>query len=315
MIKILNFNKNHIDQAKKIALMNYNEEKSIVATLPRIKEIPDLKGFAENGLGVAAFSGSEMVGFLCCFKPWENAFDSAATGTFSPVHAHGAVLENRSAIYKRLYREAARKWIENKITYHAIALYAHDVQAVNTFFSYGFGLRCLDAVRPMINFEYKPCDGISFDEIPKTEFIKVREMRKLLKEHMRKSPCFMYSPESAQNWLIRAEKRNSRLFVAMKGQEPVAYIEITDNGENFATDQRDMQNICGAFCYPEYRGKDIVQGLLNYVISKLKVEGFNSLGVDFEGFNPNASGFWLKYFIAYTNSVVRRIDECALILH
>jgi hypothetical protein len=51
---------------------------------------------------------------------------------------------------------------------------------------------------------------------------------------------------------------------------------------------------------------------LNYVITQLKSEGFESLGVDFEGFNPTASGFWLKYFTAYTNSVTRRIDECAL---
>jgi len=31
--------------------------------------------------------------------------------------------------------------------------------------------------------------------------------------------------------------------------------------------------------------------------------------VDFESINPSGSGFWLKFFHAYTNSVVRRIDD------
>ncbi len=41
----------------------------------------------------------------------------------------------------------------------------------------------------------------------------------------------------------------------------------------------------------------------------LKTEGYTRLGVDFESINPSGSGFWLKHFHAYTNSVVRRIDE------
>jgi len=73
-----------------------------------------------------------------------------------------------------------------------------------------------------------------------------------------------------------------------------------------------MMNVCGAYCQPEYRGKDIFQGLLNHVIVTLKAEGYESLGVDFESFNPTANAFWSKYFTAYANSVVRRIDECAL---
>jgi len=44
----------------------------------------------------------------------------------------------------------------------------------------------------------------------------------------------------------------------------------------------------------------------------LKKDGVERLGVDFESFNPTAHAFWLKYFEAYTHSVVRRIDERAI---
>ena len=69
------------------------------------------------------------------------------------------------------------------------------------------------------------------------------------------------------------------------------------------------RHIRGAYCLPEHRGKGLYQNLLNFTISVLKREGYTKLGVDFESFNPTARGFWLKYFTAYTNSVVRRIDE------
>ena len=310
---ILDFSKNHIEQAQKIVLMNYNEEREIVTNLPAISNVPDLESFADNGLGVVIKDGDDMLGFLCCYKPWGNAFDSKASGTFSPIHAHGAILKNREAIYQRLYQSAAEKWVKNNISYHAISLYAHDIQAVNAFFTYGFGLRCIDAVRPLTNFEFPSCGGIGFDELSKTEVIKVREMRKLLSQHCGNSPCFMVkSTENFQKWINRAETRDSRLFVATKDEKPIAFMEVMDDGENFATEESCMKNICGAFCYPIYRGKGIVQGLLNYVISRLKAEGYKYLGVDFESFNPTARNFWLKYFAAYTNGVTRRIDECAL---
>lgn len=56
----------------------------------------------------------------------------------------------------------------------------------------------------------------------------------------------------------------------------------------------------------------VYQNLLDFLITTLKAEGYTCLGIDFESFNPTAYGFWLKYFNAYTNSVVRRIDELAI---
>jgi hypothetical protein len=90
----------------------------------------------------------------------------------------------------------------------------------------------------MVNFECKPCDGIiSFGELMKADVEKIREMRKLHVAHLGESPCFMRSSaDDVQEWLARAEKRNSRLFTAMQGDKPIAYLEVTDNGEHFATE-------------------------------------------------------------------------------
>lgn len=310
---IIDFEKKHVESAKRIAAANYYEEREYVPILPCIDTLPDLGCFASNGLGVAAFDDDRLIGFLCCYEPWDNAFDSKAKGTFSPIHAHGSIKENRRLIYQKMYQVAAEKWVKNNISYHAIGHYAHDSESLSAFFTYGFGLRCIDAIRLMEEFECQPYDGVYFEELAKSDISRVREMRQMESEHMGNSPCFMYSSlEDFKSWLARAEERNSRLFVAKAYEKLIAFVEVKSNAENFVTEVDNICNICGAFCLPEYRGKNIYQNLLNFTIRKLKAEGYKLLGVDFESFNPTAYGFWLKYFTAYTNSVVRRIDECAL---
>ena len=70
-----------------------------------------------------------------------------------------------------------------------------------------------------------------------------------------------------------------------------------------------MKNICGAYFDKNERGKGIAQGLLGFICDILKKEGMTHLGVDCETMNPTALRFWNKYFIPYTYSYARRIDE------
>jgi len=108
---------------------------------------------------------------------------------------------------------------------------------------------------------------------------------------------------------MKKSGRKSRIFGAYYGSDIIAFIEVMNSGENFACEDSSMMNICGAYCLHEHRSKDVYRNLLNFLILTLKSEGYTRLGVDFKSFNPTASGFWLKYFTAYTNSVVRRIDD------
>ena len=56
-MKILDFDKSHIETAVEIALINYSEERAVVTELPLFNEIPNLdnfkKEFVDNGQGVA----------------------------------------------------------------------------------------------------------------------------------------------------------------------------------------------------------------------------------------------------------------------
>jgi len=186
---ITDFNKDHVERAQALVMQNYEEERSIVSALPVISQTPDLRGFADNGLGVAAFDGEKMAGFLCCVSPFQNAFGSTdAVGVFSPMGANGATVENRAKIYARMYQAAGEKWVKSGALSHAVCLYAHDKEAHEQFFRYGFGLRCVDAIRGMEPISCTPREEYDFMELGDDEYQSVHVLHLLLYKRQCSSP-------------------------------------------------------------------------------------------------------------------------------
>jgi len=313
-MKIVDFTKEFLPEAYRLAMENYEEERERVFSLSEKIFIPPLDELAENGLSVAAVEDDALLGFLGAFGPWQPVFCTQnVRGVFSPLHAHGAVKENRVRIYRRMYQAAAEKWVRAGAASHAISLYAHDAAAQEAFYIYGFGVRCMELMRSA----GKPiCVGESefiFTELEKQRHAELRGLRCGLGNHLAQSPCFMQdTPEDTEKWIRRKEENPPRVFAAMKDGTPAAYIEFTDEGESFAAYAPHTANICGAYCLPEYRGKGVMKNLLGYAQSVLHAEGAERIGVDCESFNPTALGFWTKYFDEYSRSVVRRIDENAV---
>lgn len=310
-MRVTDFLHDHIEEALNLAKLNYEQERKLVPTLPSISMLPSLKRFADNGLGVAAFNGNDLVGFMCCGVPYDNAFSSTdVKGVFSPLGANAATLDNRARIYATMYQAAGEKWARASAASHGICLYAHDTEVQQQLFLYGFGLRCVDAIRQMQAIDCKPCNNYSFAELAQLEFTAVYPLDQLLNAHMHQSPIFMLrKADTEEEFLQTCQEEQARCFVAVQNKQICAFLKVVDMGETFITPRHDTKHINGAFCLPEHRGRGAFQNLLNYTISTLAAEGYARLGVDFESFNPTAYGFWLKYFQAYTHSVVRRIDE------
>ena len=157
MLKIIDFTENHIEQALSIAKNNYEKERKNVPILPEFVEFPDFSG--KNGLGVSAFDENKMVGYLCCYDPFEKAFGTTnAIGVWSPIHGNGKIDSEYKNIFQIMYQEAAKKWVNLKTTSHAITFYAHNYSIQNQLYRYGFGLRCIDAIREM-----KVIDNIDYE--------------------------------------------------------------------------------------------------------------------------------------------------------
>jgi len=313
-MEILSFTEKWLPQAALLAYENYLEECDLVPALPREAAVPDLRYFAQNGLGAAAVEGETLLGFLCGTDPWTPAFCTpSAVGIYSPAHAHGTVKENRLQLYRRLYQAAAEKWVKAGASSHAITLYAHDDWAREAFYFYGFGLRCMDLVRKTEDIPAAALKGVHFSELPLSRHEELLPLRIALSEHLSQSPSFMKSSDKQlKSWLAARQNDPPRVFTAELDGRLIAYMEVCDEGEHFASFSPGMQNICGAYCLPEHRGSGTATALLSFLTAALKEEGNPFLGVDCESFNPTALGFWSKHFTAYTHSVVRRIDENAL---
>lgn len=306
------FTKELIPQAEMLVRLNHLEERNAVPCLPDSVHIPPLDALAANGLGAAAVEDGKLLGFLCAYGPWKPVFYTKdVCGVFSPVHAHGVQVENRSRIWHRLYQAAAEKWVGAGAASHAITLYAHDTRAKEALYLYGFGARCMDLMRMA-----EPL-GISHRwqcrELPAREHELLSPLRRGLSGHLAQSPSFMkHPPEDVAAWIRKKLEDPPRVFVAETDGVIAAYIEVSKDGENYLSAASDTLNICGAYCLPEHRGSGAAQAVLAYILETLRAEGFARLGVDCETFNPTALGFWRKYFTEYTHSVVRRIDENAL---
>lgn len=309
------FKERYLEQAVKLALEEYKEESSIVETLPQndYKELFNkmLSDMIDHDLGMVALKNDNLVGFITCYQPIENFFGTVK-GAFSPIHGHGATKEDRYLIYSKLYQKVAERWVKQGILSHGIALYAHNTVSIDSFFHNGFGLRCIDAIttldKQISNFEYNK--DFEIEEISINEIDCILALKNKLIKHLAQSPTFLtYQKVNNEELKSKALKRKSRIFTISNKNRVIGYLEITDSGENFTCDHDKTINICGAYLIKEYRGKGLFESLLSFMFRKLKKEGYQRCGVDYESINPLADNFWAKHFTPYTYSVVRRIDE------
>lgn len=321
-MRIIDFNYEHVEAARAIAIENYAQEGLHNPDLLKEEKPPELAIFVGFGLGVTALDeDGRVLGYLCAYPPREDAFGTTGIrGTFVPIHAHGVRTDvtegEKERIYSRMYQAAAEKWVAKGILSHGISLYAHDTAAQNSFFYNGFGVRCIDAIRNLEELSAKPVNlteenKLEYLELPREEWGELLDLYNSLRAHLGQSPTFMSFGPVTRSQLYTEASEDIRYFAVRYRDRYIAYVKIGNEGETFVSNAGCMMNICGAYCVPEYRGTGIFHNLLSFLITTLRTEGYLLLGVDCESINPNAKGFWLKYFSAYTHSVVRRIDDKA----
>jgi GNAT superfamily N-acetyltransferase len=302
----------YIDEALKLVLNAYTEEREMIEYLPNVDYSTILKEKIQNlfktGLGIVALVNGTVIGFLVGYEIEE--FWGKCKGIYCPLYGHGAVKENRHIIYQQLYEKAAKIWVEKDIMQHAITLYAQDAIALNTWFRLGFGMRCVDGIREVASInDQKP--KVTIKKAEMKDIVSLEIIDKKHNQYYRSSPLFM--PVKEQNsvkeltqWL---NQKNHHLWIAYSGDQIIGYMRIEPTGESYITSYKDIMNITGAYVDPVHRGKGIGETLLNSIQKWLAKNNYSLCGVDYESFNISGSRFWEKYFTPYTYSLVRRIDE------
>jgi len=307
-------NEKYLEDAVKLAQAQYNMEQKYIEALYE-KDYKDvladlLSNIFKSNHGLVAVERGKVLGYLSFWRSMNGHFGNVK-GSFSPLFANAYCGENRDKIVSLLFQYTSEEMTKEEILSYSICLYSHDVEIIKSLTLNGFGIRCSDAIRNVnkplnikINTEY------SYDEIHYGEEGCLLALSNSLVRHMRKSPTYFPKEElSEEEFTKRCYNRQSRFFIAKDKSEIIGYLEIANAGETFITEEPDYLHICGAYLKEDYRGENIIQSLLSFVIETLKKDGIKRLGVDFETINPTASRFWGKYFDRYTYSLVRRIDE------
>ncbi|MDL2233779.1 GNAT family N-acetyltransferase [Ruminococcaceae bacterium OttesenSCG-928-L11] len=309
-MQIVDFTPTHCEAAIRLNREAYRAEQAHCPDLPNAGQWPELTSLAQNGLGVAAVENGRLLGYLCAEGPFGNAFRSTQTvGVFSPLHAHSTIPENREKLYGRLYQAAGEKWARAGAHSHGISLYAHDEAANALFYRYGFGIRCVDAVKRLEAAPIPDSDGYTMEELPSSAFLQAHPLMLALDVHMAASPTFILRrSETEAEFLQNAAADSARFFVARQQGQVIAMLKTSAEGETFLRELPGYTHITGAYTLPEYRGKGVAEALLRYLCATLYAEGYRLLGVDCESINPAAYGFWQKHFDIYTHGIVRRID-------
>ena len=305
------FGEKHVEDAARLVLAGYRAECRAVPPLPDTFGTDafrkDLESLAEAGLGVAGIDGGRLVGFLAGWPVPQ--FFSSRPGIYIPLTGHGATGDGR-LVYQRLYAEAAGRWVAEGRLMHVITLFAHDGEAVDSWFWNGFGLRCVDAIRDLSAIRVENPLSLTVCKATKADLIKLSALHREHHGYYRQSPLFMPTvalEESLEAWVAQSGDRH--VWLALRQNDPVAYLMLTHGGENFVCQSPDMRNICGAYTLPALRGSNAGTLLLAEIIRWMDTNGFARLGVDFESFNVAGSRFWRRHFTPYTFSLVRAIDD------
>lgn len=301
-----------LDQAVSLLEVAYINERHSVPALPEcgpalaLHELTD--ALLRGGRGVMAVENGRLAGYLGAW-PVDSLFGPVG-GSYSPLCGHGVNGHQGPAFYWELYRRAAREWVADRRFSHAVTLFAHDTASIEQWFRLGFGMRCVDGIRPTALVQQRPV-GAEIRKVSDDLIDDLSALHRRNNVYFRESPLFMPTADEEPlaelaSWL---REPNHHEWVALKAGRPVALMRLRPAGESFVSHHLTVMNVCGAFVEESERGSGLGLALLNAVQSWMLENKYPLCGVDYEYFNPLGTAFWSKYFVPYTYSLARRIDE------
>ena len=307
----------NLDTIVEMALATYQMEKDSCSTLP---VSPDtdyirerLSAIIETGTCRLATEAGNVVGFLA----FEKAFSvgKGIYGATSPLFGYGIKHEKREAVIGKLFQNIAAELCERQTQSFSVNVYAHDTSVLWMYIMTSFAMNLTEAVKDTNTpIGLKTLDKFIYREVSKEELLNYKsdiiDLYRDLVNHLRVSPVFYHCrhflPLEARFEDFLAD--NLRLFAAFKDNCLVGM--INSEPVDIPLFKSDSQAVCmgDVFVKPQYRGQGVAAALLAFANDELKNDGIKRLLVTHGTINPNARGFWDKFFANYSYTMTRVID-------
>lgn len=312
-MKIFEFCPNHLPDAAALFVENYRRQRQRVPVLPgHMAEVDQVVGKLAHLLnfsaGVVAVGNGRLLGYLAWYLV-PNFRATPRRGAYVPEWGHATVDEGKTAIYRALYRAAAAQWAAAGCQVHAITLLAHDRAAEQAWFWQGFGLAVVDAVRPVRPLPTLPQTSLQIRQATVADVAALTALDAEHWQHYAQPPILMTARtglDEAGNAAFLAQPQNS-VWLACDGAHLAGFIRC--DGHDFdgvaIVESERTTAITGAYVRPAYRGQQAATALLDAALRHYQALGFTCCALNFESFNPEASGFWLNHFEPVCYSLLR----------
>ena len=301
----------HLEPAALMVAARYRAARKQIPFLPARFEdpgtiLPRLQEHVGHVPGVAALRGDRLVGYLLTLLVMNRGERLA----YVPDFGHAAELGDSYEIYRRMYAAIADRWLANGCFWHAITLYPHEREALDAWFSVGFGLAVVDAMQvldALPSFMATACIRRAKAE----DIDQIVPLELALERHLSSSPTYLPlivegGRRSLEDWLA---DESHTLWLAFRDGEAVAYLRFQPSeGLVLPTESETTVAITGAFTREDVRGTGIGTALLRHGFEWTRSAGYQHCSVDFESANLPGSRFWLRHFEPVCHSLMRRIN-------
>lgn len=226
---------------------------------------------------------------------------------YVPVYGYYAAGE-RAAV--RLFTALAEKVVDGRSCHFSVNLYRNDTESIRTFVMMQFGIMSLKAVGKAEPSEETET-GFSVKAFTKQEIIenwgRIWELTHEIVLHLQRSPVFYPGDEFTED-VYRAFYLDEGTEVLGAFDEGKLIDIIEWNRENDRLyGGEGSANAGEVYVEPAYRGRKIAEKLLYCAGKRAHDAGYEYLWVEHGTANPNARGFWDRYFEPYSYEMVREV--------
>lgn len=232
---------------------------------------------------------------------------------YIPAWGYGAVTDERIAIMSRLFTYLAEKMVNDTKVHFEVSIYAHDEDMIHLFSMLQFGIQAETGIRKVAERNWTESNGVIVRELPKEELCnRWPEVWKLVSgiiQHLQKSPIFYPGEEFTEEvYKEFFADEDTRVCIAEKDGQYIGVIEANASGKNFIVTEKEGYNVGEAYVLPEYRGSEVAHKLLEYTEQMTLQHNLKYQWVEHGTANPNARGFWNKYFTTHVYTLIRDIE-------
>jgi ribosomal protein S18 acetylase RimI-like enzyme len=307
--------------AKDAGALAYEHHRSLRGRYPWLPEknaeafVPRIRWMVQNGKVHSLWEGKALSAFLGWF-PIDD-LRNEGLGAYSPDWCVGAADGSNAGFMLRiLIRDVLGELKRKGIGLHAASVLANAEDFRLAFDLSGYGRIVMDAGRPTHELLKAmeaggPSDAaLRIRRADASDAAALAALERELARHIAEPPVLMPRTRSmtAAEWTERLGEKNAAVFLALRNGAAVGFIKAQEPAFDVTFTVHDPSTLAinGMFVNPAERGRGAGAALLRAMAVHAAGSGKELVSVDCETTNPEAYGFWTRFFAPLSWSMERR---------